>query len=158
MWILVFILFGIFNVVAFLIPKRLSKIEIYATSFFAYSYGITTDIILDLHYHLYGYFGKGFQWLSLIAIFMYFPAVSIIFLNLYPSNGNFAKKVLNIIYWTVFSIAFEWFTVHTKFFYYNEWKLWYSAFCYPIIFSVLLINLKLVRKLLEKQYVKRCPR
>ncbi|MEH7336449.1 hypothetical protein V7161_27875, partial [Neobacillus drentensis] len=67
MWRLVYLAFGIFNIVAILIPKKLSKIEIYATSFFAFTYGVTVDMILDLHYNLYGYFEEGFQWLGLLA-------------------------------------------------------------------------------------------
>jgi hypothetical protein len=107
----------------------------------------TVDMILVLHYHLYGYFEEGFQWLGLLAIFMYFPSISILFLNLYPLTSKKGKKILYILAWTVFSLAFEWFCLHTKFYYLNEWKLWYSAIAYPIIFSILLLNLKLVRSL-----------
>jgi hypothetical protein len=147
-WKLVYLCFGIFNVATFLIPKKLNKIEIYTTSFFAFTYGVTVDMILDLHYDLYGYFGEGFQWLGLLAIFLYFPSISVLFLNLYPSlESNKRKKIIYILGWTVFSIAFEWFCLHTKFYYYNGWKLWYSAIAYPLIFSTLLFNLKLVRKL-----------
>lgn len=147
MWKLVFLAFGILIITAFLIPKKLSKVEIYATSFFAYAYGVTVDMVLDLHYDLYGYFEKGFQWLGLLALFLYFPAISVLFLNLYPFNSKVIKKIFYIFIWTVFSLFFEWFCVYSKFFYYNGWKLWYSAICYPIIFLMLLINLKLVRKL-----------
>jgi len=146
-WKLVYLCFGIFNLAAFLIPKKLSKIEIYATSFFAFTYGVTVDMILDLHFDLYGYFEEGFQWLGLIAIFLYFPSISVLFLNLYPIKSNKRKKVLYILGWTVFSIIFEWFCLHTRFYYYNGWKLWYSALAYPIIFSILLFNLLLIRRL-----------
>ena len=149
-WKLVYLAFGIFNIAAFLIPKKLSKIEIYANSFFAFTYGVTIDMILDLHYNLYGYFEPGFQWLGLFAIFLYFPSISILFLNLYPSKSNKGKKILYIFAWTVFSLAFEWFCLHTKFYYLNGWKLWYSAISYPIIFSILLLNLKLVRRLINQ--------
>lgn len=147
MWKLVFLVFGIFNLSAFWMPKKLSKIEIYATSFFALTYGITTDMILDLHYNLYGYFKEGFQWLGLLAIFMYFPSISVLFLNLYPIKSNKGIRIIYIIAWTVFSLGFEWFCLQTKFFYYNGWKLWYSAIAYPIIFSILLFNLKIVRRI-----------
>jgi hypothetical protein len=147
-WKLVYLCFGIFNVATFLIPKKLSKIEIYATSFFAFTYGVTVDMILDLHYNLYGYFKEGFQWLGLLGIFLYFPSISVLFLNLYPLESNKRKKILYILGWTVFSIAFEWFCLNTKFYYYNGWELWYSAIAYPLIFATLLLNLKIVRKLL----------
>lgn len=150
MWKLVFLAFSIFNLAAILIPKKLNKIEIFATSFFAFTYGVTVDMILDLHYNLYGYFEKGFQWLGLLAIFMYFPSISVLFLNLYPLNSNKVKKILYILAWTVFSLAFEWFCLHTKFYYNNGWKLWYSAIAYPIIFLILLLNLKFVRRLINQ--------
>jgi hypothetical protein len=149
-WKLVYLAFAIFNIVAYLVPKRLSRIEIYATSFFAFTYGITVDMILDLNYNLYGYFEEGFQWLGLLAIIMYFPAINILFLNHYPLKSNKGKKLIYIIAWTVLSLTFEWFCQHTKFFYYNGWKLLYSAIAYPMIFSILLLNLKLVRRL-DKQ-------
>jgi hypothetical protein len=117
MWKLVYIFFGIFNVTALLIPKKLNRIEIYATSFFAFTYGISTDMILDLHYGFYGYFGEGFQWLGFLAILLYFPSISILFLNLYPIERNKLNEALYIIGWTGFSVAFEWFCLQTKFFY-----------------------------------------
>lgn len=149
MWKLVYLSFGIFNIVALLIPKKLSKIEIYATSFFAFTYGVTVDMILDLHYELYGYFKEGFQWLGLLAIFLYFPSISVLFLNLCPLNSKIPKKILYILGWTIFSVAFEWFCLQTKFYYNNGWKLWYSAIAYPVIFSILLLNLKVVRSLIN---------
>ncbi|TCN20532.1 CBO0543 family protein [Mesobacillus foraminis] len=149
MWELVYVCFAIFNAAALVIPKKLSNIEIYATTFFAFTYGVTIDMILDLHYGLYGYFEEGFQWLGLLGIVLYFPSISILFLNLYPLENKTSKKIIYIIAWTLFSITFEWFCLHTHFFYYNGWKIWYSALAYPVIFSILLLNLKLVRKLVH---------
>jgi len=76
----VFLCFLVFNLIAFFVSKRLIPIEIYATCVFAYAYGVTTDLVLDLHYNLYGYFQEGFQWLSLLAVIMYFPSISFLFL------------------------------------------------------------------------------
>ncbi|PAK43403.1 CBO0543 family protein [Priestia megaterium] len=147
----IFICFIIFNLLAFFVPKKLTPIEIYATSFFAYAYGMTTDVILDLHYNLYGYFQEGFQWLSLLAIIMYFPSISFIFLNFYPFTKNSRKKLGYILSWTIFSVVFEWFAVKTDFFYYNGWNLLYSTMVYPVIFLVLLVNVKIVRSIITKK-------
>ncbi|WP_374989524.1 CBO0543 family protein (plasmid) [Priestia megaterium] len=144
----IFICFIIFNLLSFFVPKKLTPIEIYATSFFAYAYGMTTDMILDLHYNLYGYFQEGFQWLSLLAIIMYFPSISFLFLNFYPFTKSLGGKLGYILSWTIFSVVFEWFAVKTDFFYYNGWELLYSAIVYPFIFLVLLMNLKVVRKII----------
>ena len=147
MWILIYILFIIFNLIAFFVPKRIGKIEIYATCFYAYAYGLTTDMILDIHYDLYGYFQKGFQWIGLLGIILYFPSISLLFLNFYPSEKKMVKKALYIILWSLFSVTFEWISLHTEFFYYNGWKLWYSAIIYPIIFLVLVINMSFIQRL-----------
>lgn len=147
MWILNIFIFIIFNIIAFVVPKKISKIEIYATCFFAYSYGLSTDMILDLHYHLYGYIQKGFQWGGFISTLLYFPSISFLFLNFYPFENKMLNKVYYIFGWSVFSIIFEWFSVQTGFFYYNEWKFWYSALLYPIIFSILVLNMKIVKRI-----------
>ncbi|MGP4040916.1 CBO0543 family protein [Gracilibacillus sp. D59] len=147
MWILIFVVFLLFNLIAFFVPKRLSKIEIYATSVFGFIYGLLTDIILNLHYHLYGYFQEGFDWLGLLGILLYFPSISFLFLNFYPSNQKLGNKVLYILLWSAFAIVFEWFSLQTEFFYYASWKLWYSALLYPFIFLTLIIHWKFIRRL-----------
>lgn len=80
MWILIFIIFIIFNIISFFVPKRIGRIEIYATCFFAYAYGMTTDMVLDLHYHLYGYFEKGFNGNLFLGSFSTFLLLAFYFL------------------------------------------------------------------------------
>ncbi|WP_407647395.1 CBO0543 family protein [Gracilibacillus salitolerans] len=150
MWILIFVIFILFNLIAFFVPRRLSKIEIYATSIFAFVYGLSTDIILNLHYHLYGYFQEGFDWLGLLGIILYFPSISFLFLNFYPSNRKIWNKILYILLWSAFSTFFEWVSLQTEFFYYTSWKLWYSALLYPFIFLILIIHWKFIQKLNHK--------
>lgn len=149
MWKLIFIIFIIFNLISLFVPKKISKIEIYATCMFAFAYGITTDLILDMHYNLYGYFDKGFNWLGLLGIVLYFPSISFLFLNFYPLNKKLLSKSIYIILWTIFSVSFERFSLQTEFFYYNGWKIWYSAILYPLIFLVLVANRRFVRKINE---------
>jgi hypothetical protein len=108
---------------------------------------MTTDLILDMHYHFYGYFEKGFQWLGLLGIILYFPSISLLFLNYYPLEKKTLKKIIYILCWTIFSIIFEWVCLQTEYFYYNGWKLWYSGALYPIIFIVLVTNMRFVRKI-----------
>ena len=147
MWKLIIIIFIIFNIIAFVIPKNINKIEIYATCFFAFSYGLITDLILDLHYHLYGYIHKGFDWGGLLSTFLYFPSISYLFLNFFPFKKRFLHKIYYVLGWSIFSIIFEWFTLKTGFFYYNEWKIWYSGLLYPLIFSSLVLNMKFVKRI-----------
>lgn len=150
MWILVFVFFTFLNLFILYMRKRLTKMEIYATAIFALLFGITTDVVLDLHYNVYGYFDKGFQWKKLLALFMYFPATNLLFLNYYPWNKSFLKRLLYFLVWTLFSITFEWLSLKTYFFYYNGWKLWYSGVLYPFIFLTLLINLKFIQRINDR--------
>jgi hypothetical protein len=146
---IILIIFIILAIISFCVPKRIGKIEIYATSFFAYAYGITTDMVLDLHYNLYGYFQGGFQWFGLLGVILYFPSISLLFLNFYPSENKLIKKAIYLLLWTTFSIMFEWICLQTEFFYYNGWKLWYSALLYPLIFLSLIRNMRWVQRMIN---------
>lgn len=150
----IFIFFIIMNLFAFFMPKNMSRIEIYATSFFALNFGIVTDMVLDLHYDLYGYIDKGFQWLSLLGLFLMYPAINTLFLNFFPFNKGFSKKLYYILGWSLFSVTFEWIASRTAFFYHDEWKLWHSTIAYPFIFIILAGNLKLVKKFLQQHTAK----
>lgn len=145
--VLIYVFFVLLVLVSFFSPKSLSRIEIYATSFFSFTYGMTTDMIFDLHYNYYGYFEEGFQWLGLVAIILYFPSVNFLFLNYYPINQKIMKKAAYILTWSIFSLAFEWAVLHTDFYYQIKWRLIYSAISYPMIFIVLALNLKFIRTL-----------
>lgn len=151
MWILVYIFFILAIIIIYFIPKRLSKIEIYATTFFALFAGVTTDEILDIHYNLYGYFHEGFQWRGLIGSFLYFIPTSILFLNYFPLGRSILKKVMYILGCSIISVAIEWVVLQTEFFYHNGWKIWYSGLLYPLIYSMLIVNFCLVKKLSKQE-------
>ncbi|MFD2680309.1 CBO0543 family protein [Bacillus seohaeanensis] len=135
-------------------PKKIAGIEIYSTFFFAYWLGITCDIIFDLTYHLYGYVAEGAQLTSVCFITVIYFSVNTLFLNSFPYNKSILAKIVYILAWSIFATIYESIAVNTAFFYYNGWKLWYSAVLYPIIFTSLVLNLLWVRKLLFR-YINR---
>ena len=137
----------ILNVFAYLMPKRLSRVEIWATMLFALLLAYIVDTYLDRKYHLYGYFTQNIDWLSVIPIFGLYPAVSTIFLNYYPLNKNVSWKTLYIAGWTVFSLLFEYASIVSGYFHHSGWKLLYSALCYPVLLYILVWDLKFIRKL-----------
>ena len=137
---------------AIFVPKRISFIEIYSTFFFAYWLGITTDIILDFKYNLYGYESNGIQLTCLVFVTTIYFSVNTLFLDFFPYNKSLLKRILYILLWSIFSIAYESTLVHTGFFYYKGWRWWYSALLYPILFSVLRLNLFWVQKMLATHY------
>lgn len=61
------------NLIAILIPKRLTKIEMYATSAFAVIFDLIVDIYIDIRLNLYGYFNPGPDYQTLIIVFGLYP-------------------------------------------------------------------------------------
>ncbi|WP_160726142.1 CBO0543 family protein [Bacillus sp. USDA818B3_A] len=98
----------IFNIAAYVVPKQLTKQEIYTSALFSFSLGILLDVILALKYHLYGYFEGGVQLRSLIVIIGLFPSAGIVFLNYYPRKESLFKQILYILIWTGFCLLYEW--------------------------------------------------
>lgn len=135
----------VFSLTAYFIPKQLTKSEIYTTSLFAYALSNTADLVLSNMYHFYHYFDKRVQYLDIVTMIGIYPAINIIFLNLYPNKKRYISKVLYITGWTIFAITYEWVAIHTEFFNYSGWKLWYSGLIYPGLFIILLLNLKFIR-------------
>ena len=146
---MIFLIFSIvvFNLVACFIPKRLTKLEIYSSSLFALLLAVITDKFLDIKYDLYGYFGVGLEWQTVVVAVGIYPSANVIFLNYYPCYGSVSEKARYILGWSLFAVAFEWASVKAGYFYYHDWTLWYSIVCYPPIYYILALNLKFIRKL-----------
>lgn len=141
----------VFNLVAYFIPKGITTIEIYSTSLFAMFFAISVDMYLDVKYQLYWYFGREVDWATLIVLFGTYPAVNIIFLNFLPSESKLSKKIGYIAVWSVFLTIYEWSAVYVgEFLHYGKWSIWYSALAYPIILTVLALNLALIRRLFKQ--------
>ncbi|UFU00007.1 hypothetical protein KO561_03315 [Radiobacillus kanasensis] len=136
----------ILSLLAYFIPKQLTRSEMYTTSLFAVVLNLVTDIFLDLKWNLYGYFDKGVDWENLIAILGIYPAVNIIFLNFFPVAKSLTKKTCYIFGWSIFGVVYEWIALQTEFFYHNNWSLLYSAVIYPILYLFLYFNWKIVRE------------
>lgn len=136
------------NLIAFLIPKRLSKMEMYTTSLFATYFACQTDVYLNLKHHLYGYFSGGIDYEVLLVLWGVYPAYNLIYLNYYPFHTRAVHQVVYIIGHAVFVTFYEWLsTTEIGFFYHNEWKLWYSAVLYPFVLYILTLHLLFLRKL-----------
>ncbi len=130
-----------------LIPKRISFLEMYATSFFATFLGSLADMYLDAKYDMYGFFQKGIDLAYIPIFFIIYPAANILFLNFFPFQRPLFHKILYILACSGVTLLFEYGSLHTNVFYYNSWKLWYSGICYPPLYTLLYLNLLLLRKL-----------
>lgn len=133
--------------IAYFIPKRLTKGEMYNTALFTALLATICDVFLDLKYDLYGYFTKGVNWGSLPILIIFYPAVGIIFLNYYPYNHSLLYKVFYILAFSLATVLLEYIALQTDLFYHNEWRLIYSVFCYPFVYLSILASLKVYRVL-----------
>ena len=140
----------LFNMIAFLIPKRISPIEILTTTLFAMLIQLLTDIYLSLKYNIYGYFEKGPDWESFIYILGIYPAVNIIFLNYFPYKKRPRNKVLYVFVWVVIAMVFETIFIWSGTFYLNGWKQSYSIFTYPVLYVMLLLFHQLTVKWMKR--------
>ncbi|MEW9672086.1 CBO0543 family protein [Ammoniphilus sp. 3BR4] len=138
----------IFNVVAYFIPKRITKLEMYATSIFALFFANLIDLFLEHKYLLYWYFNKEVDWISLIVFFGTYPAINIMVLNFFPLDARYSKKITYIALWSLFLTFYEWGAVNIgEFLHYGKWNIWYSLLLYPVIVTILYWNFMLIRRL-----------
>lgn len=132
-----------------LMPKRISLIELYATTGVALYVQLLTDVYLHLKLNWYGYFSQtNIEWATVWLTPLYL-AVNPVYLNFYPYHKRKSVQFFYIMGWSVFSILFEWILELIGVFYHNEWKLYHSAITYPILFLLLRYQLTLVRKLMK---------
>jgi len=142
----------VLNIVFLFMPKKMTPIEIFSTCMFAMVFQQLADLALDLKLDWYGYFAKGVQWTYIIAILGIYPAANAIFLNYYQYMKNISQKFWYIIGCSVFAVVYEWLADVSGYFYHNQWKLWQSAVVYPFLYIILVLVLKLVRKLILRQF------
>lgn len=140
----------VLNSIAILIPKRMTKIEMYATILFSLVFELVTNLFLEFKYDLYGYFEDGVHWKDLMPILGLYPATNVIILNYYPFIKSKTIKAYYIIGWSALLVLFEWASVQASFFYHNGWKYWHSALAYPVIIFILTWGLRFIRKLLKQ--------
>jgi len=131
------------------VPKNLTKIEIYSSTFFALYFDLITDVYLVLKYDLFGYFGKGVEWATTPYIIVVYSAVNFLYLNYFPFKKGNRKQMIYILAWSIFAIIYEKIAQSTELFYYHGWKWWYSALLYPLLFLILVINFKVIRRIIK---------
>lgn len=128
---------SITTIVAILIvvimPKQLTKQEIYCTWIVMALLTRTFDQLLDQVFHLYDqleqYDVDGCTNWQVIVLQSLFPgAIGVIILNFMP------KDILTFLAYsigcTLFSVVFEWITLRVHYLTYYNWSLLYSAFVY----------------------------
>lgn len=147
----------LFFVICFLVPRRLSWIEILTTTWFGLYFEVMTNVFLDLKYDLYGYFNKGVDWAALVPLVGIYPILNYLVLNLYPEGKGFIRISAYLLAWDAFSILYEAISIQNHVFYYNGWKWWYSAIAYPPILLILWYHLRFVKWVISKSFGMKPP-
>lgn len=148
----------VLNGFAIMMPKRIPRWEFYVTSWFALFFELIVNVYLDLKYDLYGYFDKGVNWGTLIAIFGLYPAGNAIILNFYPYKKRWLRKAFYVMFIDVICTLYEFLATHSTFFYYNGWEWWYSFLAYPLIIQMLVWNLNIIRRLINPEHCNLPPK
>ena len=144
----------LFNTVAFLTVKKLTKSKILHMAIFTILFHLIVDLFLSYKYQGYWYFNKEIEWLDIPAITLLSPAAILMFLDRYPFRKSFFKRILHIIFWSVLIVMYEAVSLLPEpwgYFRYGWWKLGYSALVYPILFSVALLYYNWVLCIEEKE-------
>jgi hypothetical protein len=136
--------------VAYLIPKKLKRYELYATSLFAIAFGLLVDTVLAVKYKLYILDDPGVQIPPLIGQVILYAGTNIMVLNLYPFDKPIIWRVIHIVGFTIFALLFEFISFKVGFIKYNEWNLWYSALCYPFLTYLLVWHYTFFRKMVSR--------
>lgn len=149
--IFVFISSFIFALVAYMVPKKMKRYEIYATSIFAALFGLLVDTVLAIKYKFYVLDQPGVQLPPLVGQIILYSATSIIVLNLYPYKRSIKWRILYIFTVALLAIAFELLSLHFGFIKYKEWRLWYSALCYPFLSYFLILHYRFFQWLVKRE-------
>lgn len=137
----------LFNVVAIKAKPVLKPIEAFAVVTTCLLISEIHDRWTDVLHTSYGFFKPHvMDWQTLIIIVGIYPAAAYLILTWFPYGKSFFKKIMYILAWSIFSVAFEW-SYHAIGYEYftGGWKLWYSAIYYPFVYYAMFLLLKCIR-------------
>jgi hypothetical protein len=126
-------------------------VEIYASALFALFLEYIANYLLDFINKLYGYFDPGIDMKGFIVVAGVYPAINTIFLNYFPYKGKILTKLFYIMGMSLFSLFYEWLSIKGKYFYHSGWNFLLSAVSYPILWGIIVLNFKLIRKLRRQE-------
>lgn len=147
----------LFNLIAFKTNKRLTLNQIVHIWTFTIALQQTFDLLVEFKYHGYWYFGKDVEWAGLMAHTILIPPVNMLFLNWYPLNGSFIKRISFIVFFVIGILLFEAYSLLPEpwgFFHYGWWKLWHAAIVDPFLLFILLKYYKWICRLEKNLHIK----
>lgn len=147
----------VFNFIAFKTNKNLTTNQTIHIWLFTITLQQTFDIFVDLKYHGYWYFTKDADFEGLLPHLVLLPPVNMMFLNWYPIEGKFTRKLYYLTFWIIAIILYEILSLLPEpwgYFHYGWWKLWYSLIANPILFLMLLGYHKWICRIEKKVFHK----
>ncbi|ASK64080.1 hypothetical protein CFK37_18930 [Virgibacillus phasianinus] len=136
--------------IAYFIPKKMKWYEIYTTAVFMTLFGLIVDTVLAVKYKFYVLDQEGVQIPALIGQILLYSSSTIIILNAFPYHKSKKSKLIYVICFSILSIIFEFIAVQFGFIKYNEWRIWYSALCYPFIISFVILHFRFFKWLVKR--------
>lgn len=139
-----------FNAIAFTTNKRLTKNQIIHIWMFTMAFQLIVDLFMEQKYHGYWYFSKDVEWKSIPAFTLLIPPVNIIFINWYPFDASFYKRILYVSLWVVAITFYESITTLPEpwgYFNHGWWKLRYSAAINPFLLMIVVLYYNWIRKI-----------
>ena len=98
---------AVFNLILYKTIKGISANKIVHIWVFTIAFQLFFDIFIDLKYKGYWYFTQGIDWVALPAYTILIPPINLMFINWYPFNGSFMKKVSYFLIWEIFLLTYE---------------------------------------------------
>jgi hypothetical protein len=147
--VLFFATIVLFNFVTYKMRKHLTKNQIVHIWAVTIILEMIFDIFIDEKTNGYWYFWKGIDWTNVLAYTVLIPPVNVMFLNWYPFNSSWLKKIGYLFLWVILILGYEKLVLIQPlgYFHYGWWKLIYSAIIDPILFIILLAYFKWIRKI-----------
>lgn len=142
-----FSIIGLSITLAWFIPKRITRLQNYGSILFVICLQMIVDLILDLKLNLYTYFNVGFDYETFFFILGIYPPITILLVNTYPYESEGNIKAVHIIIWSCISLILEAIFLYLGLFQYINWHIYLSALSYPIIFSLVMLNVWFMRRL-----------
>jgi hypothetical protein len=135
----------LFNYIAFKTNKTLTPNYIVHIWTFTIVLQTLFDTFMEFKFHGYWYFKKAIEWQDVLPHVLLVPPVNMMFLNWYPFNAKFSKRLVYIIVFVCAILLYELITLLPEpwgYFHYGWWKLWHAALIDPILLLILLCYYK----------------
>jgi hypothetical protein len=135
--------------IAWWIPKRLPAHENYVIWWFTAAFALLFDLLVGATFDLYDYgASEKVGLVDLAAISTANPAIAIVLLNYWPKRRGAQLCYALAAIAVLFANELVWLKLgYLKF---KGWTLWYSLLSYPVLFSILHLNLYFYRRLLKR--------